>query len=428
MKLLKAIFLNFTLSVIWGQGQNVEFKNGDSLSGVPSSIDENGDLVWISELFKTSLTVPITSVERVSYVEGAIAKEHGITSIIHMNRGDLYSGDILSADSESITLQTSWGGALLIDQSKVDQIEFVDQASIILPGIGDVSEWRLVPNREKWLFQNGEIRSSGRNSMCKEVPFPNAFHCSMNLDRKKNSNFKLFLMATEGAVSKPASYLEVLFQRDSIICRSSILGDLNSIGKLNDIYDLDNSGEIDLYCDVEDKVFSIYIDGKSLASWPLPEDVVLGEWLYLLSDDEAEVSINKLVVRKWNGSLPQMSEEITPHIKSPNSPIILMKNGDFIDGDISSLAGGVLKTETDFGAVEVALSKLSELDFSNTPYDEAKREAGDVKVRLVDSSIMTLRLVSWDSKQLIGYSQNLADEVSIQITEISTVDFNIYAH
>lgn len=421
------LLLLFHLSVMGG---TIQFINGDQLAGAPDKI-EGDHLIWQPEVFSHTLNAPLAELDKVEFSDEG--KEHVINEKqveIHMSRGDLLKGGLKAVEDDKLTLITDWGGEIPVKASMVKKVNFHDGAEVYLKEQVSVDDWLPVPNRKKWeaLLPEG-IGASSRAAICREVPLGNRFKVTFQMKVEDNPRIRLLFMATEGQVYEPESYLEVVVQRRTLTSRMRNIGDFQSVGNYN-VSDLVKEGvyqEYAFYVDLEQKTLSAYFQNEFQVKWNLAEELPRGgNWLYLYSEYNGKVTMKDYTIKSWNGALPASTTDVNDLLSSEvKKPIVYLRNGDILDADVKKVESELISFHSELGDLNVPMKTVKEINFGRMPYDEPKREAGDMRVHLRDESVVTLTLKEWGQEQLKGDSAQVG-EVSIKLDKVKRVEFNIY--
>lgn len=404
------------------------FLNGDRLAGEPSGLGEE-ELAWKSKVFSGDLSAPLKELDKVLVSDEeelpSSAFSNGVT--VHMNRGDIINGHFKGISEDSLLVDTDWAGELSLRRSMIRKVYFKEGIQYFLESEGDIDDWQEVTSRKKWLQTKNGIGVRGRGAVCRKVEIDSLFSASFKLKMQESPRMRMLLLATEGQVYEPESYLEIVIQRRNILARVRTMGDLETVGQYNSFTQLDekNSADFSLYVNLKKQEMAIYVNGNSLAEWSLPEGVELGNWVYLYSEYDGDVVMENFSMRSWNGALPTSKEKKNTFMPQSTKPLTLLENGDAIDGHLREVVKKGIILETELGEVTVPLNKLREVDYSRTAYDEAKREKRDVMVRLRDGSKVTLSLESWENGFIRGRSQQYG-EITASLEEVHDVSFNIY--
>ncbi len=409
-------------------GQTLHFTNGDRISGVASGIDDSGRLIWQPKEFSETLALNLEGVKTISlYDEAYNVPRINVGVEVKMNRGDVYYGEISQLDEKSLTLNTVWGGEMQLKMDMVSTIYSLKGERYFLDEVGSVSDWNEVKSRKKWVNSASGIKARARGALCREVGVDHLFHASFNVEMSGAPRLRILFLATEGGVYEPESYIEFVVQRNTISGRARLAEEIESLGQVASLEKLDQSQrcQFDLYFDLKENILAINLDGILVAKWNLPSGLDQGSWLYIFSDYEGEISIDDFFVKSWNGAFPLSEEKKEEFLPNVESPFLILNNGDLIEGELLGMEQGKLEIKTSMGELEVPMTKLNLIDLFRTPYSEAKRQIGDIFLQLKDGSKVTLQLAQWKESFIRGYSQNFG-EVSINVEDIVTADFNIY--
>ena len=427
-----SIVLGTLLFPVWSLcclGQELHFSNGDKLAGHPIQFSKDQKLTWKSTTLESELSLPLKKLDSIDFRKEyqGHQKNSSDTITAKMHRGDSYTGSIIALDEKSLTLKTSWAQQVKVDRRFISKIIPSIYRENLLGNPYDLTHWHTVNNREKWRSSDETITCRKRSAMCKKVNYPQKFKFSTKITIRNAPRLRLMFLASEGNVYEPEDYIELSIQRNSILARGKVDGEIETIGQANGLDELyeNTSHNVEFYCNTQDYNMHVFLNSKQVAQWALPVDLTIHPWLYFTSDYDGEISLSKCTVEEWNGIVPISSETLSTVIPKPSQTMVHLQNGDIIDAKDVAFDAPHFRIITDLGQIQVKQHKIDNIDFGGSVYQEAKRESNDISIDFINGNSATLKLEKWNNGYLHGWSQNLGS-VKIAQDQIQFLNFNIY--
>ncbi len=414
--------------------QTLHLQNRDQLTGRPLSY-QSGALRWYADSLAQDVTLRDQQLATITYPAvdhtpspaptGQHPGQHQL--LVTMHRGDTYVGQIQSLSADDITLQTQWAGTITIQRQLVSKIKPLHTTPNLLTDLDTLASWAPIPNRKKWRANSQGLTSQGRAAMSKETGFPTSFHFRSQVGISGTPRLKLLFMASEGTNYEPNDYIELSIQRSSLVAKTKVKGSLEVLGQKNGIQELYERSEntVDLFCSLPAQRLICYLNGRLMAEWVLPDGIEPHPWFLVFADYDGDTQLTAPKLQAWNGILPYSLQPLAPIISADQHAIIYLNNGDTIDAADLRYHQQDLRATTTLGDISLPVAEVAVIDFSGMPYQEAKREQGDITLMLHNGSIVTMKLLSWQDGILTGESQNFG---TIQVREgaLAQVRFNIY--
>ncbi|MEM9080336.1 MAG: hypothetical protein AAGC74_06550 [Verrucomicrobiota bacterium] len=436
--ILLATILPVSNPALSTETSNINFLGGDSLPGAAIEFDAEGFLVWKSDAL-TNETVRINPASIDSIVlppsdphqsEGPVAQ---VRFQPHFDGfADILKADKLSFDQDNIEIQTWFANNLTLRRTMVQTIE-VDQASpSLFKGPGRIADWTEVDGEGSWRIEGRNLIASGSGSIAREFPdLPDKLHISFGLEFENFPYLQMQCFATDAENAIPASGYSLLIQGSYVQLRKrkdgrSVMLPENLPQELPDFDRIEHT-VIDVYLDRTNGLFSLYIDGKTVASWKDPEPINGGNWFHFSSSRDRQHTLSNLTLRNWDGRLPETfhSQDSDENLPGEGQQIAL-QNGDTILGEANAIQNGKLLISTEFADIKIPIERLSSFQVtSEEAHEKPRMWSGDVRAYFVDGGHVTLRLQSLNSEFITGYSQ-VFGEATFILAAFSRIEFNPY--
>ncbi len=409
----------------------ITFLNGDRLSGTATTTGSQQTLLWDSNVYSKVLPTPINQIDQIIFApenQPAPSRHNERYVRVLLNRGDIYYGDLTNITHETITLHTTWAGEIQLNHRMVNKIEMLGLHQYFVVNGTDLTQWNKVMNRLMWTQKQTALYSRGRGGICRQVSLPKQFKTHINVSVSHSPRLRFLFLASEGSLYEPESYIEVVLLNSSIMARTRSMGDIELIGQINNIKELEKSREIKLtiYFDLEKRTLVGYLQDKQIGRWDLTDSIKLGDWLYLFSEYDGAITLNELTISSWNGLLPssarlphQQHEQILPEVA------LTLSNGDQMRASSYSFEGQAFQLTTPLGDASLPINRVNRIDLSRLPYDEAIRNLGDIRLLLHDGSEVTMQLLDWRNGIISGESQN-STPLKVLTEHLREIDFNLY--
>jgi uncharacterized protein YjbI with pentapeptide repeats len=102
-----------------------------------------------------------------------------------------------------------------------------------------------------------------------------------------------------------------------------------------------------------------------------------------------------------------------------------LANGDSLDGEVVSIADGVMVMKTPLGEVKLPVARLRTVALKKADLERCKRRNGDIRGWFADGSSMVFRLDGVADATLLGSSQNFGG-ATFKLAAFSRIEFNIH--
>ena len=416
------------------------FPSGDTLIGSPMGLDEEGHLLWASELFTNReepfyiSTIDSISIQRLDPPVALDSTQATITFQSHVDKSiDTLSGELLGFNEEFLTLRTWYGGDLKLRRTMLESVTVDNEPPAVIRGSGNTSDWTVLGNKNAWKIEKGFLVGKDRGSLARLLPEDlDQLKLSFDLDCTDYSpNLRLFFFANSGTDINLSTGYSVNIQRGSMQFTKrdknrQMLLEGERFGARQDFV-REISAHLDLYLDREKGTMNLYLDGNLICSATDPEPILEENWFHFSSPNQRNQSISNFTVRPWNGVLPKKKDRLSFREDLPGEgEQIELQNGDTIVGKVKSVTDGKLAIETEFMPVTIPISRLLSFQLTNfEDREEPRIYREDVRCYFPNQEFVTLKLSDITPTTISGYSQ-VFGEVSFQLAAFSRIDFNPY--
>ncbi len=429
----------------------VRFANGDQLSGEVGALSKE-TLVWNSMILKepaefdlkhvVDLSMPATLAEN----DDKVRPEHIAT--LEMTNGDSIQGQLAGLTDEEIRLNTWYAGAMVFRRVNVKSVLIERNSDYLYRGPNSIEEWTADRLQTEWSFKDGALYAGSAGGIAREVDFPEEFIISFDAAWRGTFRPKVVFRSDDITTSNPESGYEMIFQGNSVYVKrgdsNNPLGRSNNSGILRE----NEKARIEIRFSSASGKILLYIDGEFVDLWE-DDDVEkprLGKGFHIVSQDSSPLRISNLSVTGWDGYIGELpnrqdrfrnrnfgaeldfGDEEAPggeEAAVADENRMILRNGDTIDGEVTSVSNERITIKTKFSEVEIPVERLKNVVLKSADMETPKRNKGDVRATLADGTKLVFRLDSVEKGVLEGFSQNFGT-ARFNRDAFRKIEFNIY--
>lgn len=377
-------------------------------------------------------------------------------SVIRLANGDEFYGTLKALDTESLQLQTAWGGLLTVNRKHVRHIGFDSQKAYLRNGTESLQGWKSSANNMLPECRNGYWIMRGSNNTDLQTSFymPPRLHVQFSLYH--TNTFRINLSLWRDSNSGSSVDLELSLEKAELSKNSS--GLYRTIGKVKRNTErnwyADKSvkrSDVHFYADPEKGNYYLYVNGEQTARWEevkgmdnvfenesgedeeeeqeaaKKHEFKPGNILAVSGYDGLNMAVFNLNVFDWNGALPHLVEEedvISKYDGDAPRDKALLVNGDVLRGAISLQENGAIRIKSDHYDVTIPTAKVRALDQKSQEKKKLPEDDSDTRVFLTDQSVLSLELETLRDGFMEGRSAALG-KVRIPLESIRKVQFNL---
>lgn len=376
-------------------------------------------------------------------------------SVIKLANGDELYGTLKALDTESLQLQTSWGGLLSVNRKYVRHIGFDSQKAYLRNATESLQGWKSSANRMLPECRNGYwiMRGSNNTDLQTSFPMPPRLHVQFSLYHTNTFRINLSLWQD----SNSGNSIDLNLSMDKAELAKSSSSQYRMLGRVKRKTDQNwysdksiKRSDVHFYADPEKGNYYLYIDGKQIARWenvkemddvfeneneedeeepapPEKHEFKPGNTLAVSGYDGLNMAMFNLNVFDWNGAIPRLEEKqdiISRY--DPDSPAdkALLVNGDVLRGAISLQENGAIRIKSNHYDVTIPTAKVRSLDQKSPEEKKLPEDGSDTRVFLTDQSVLSLTLEALRNGFMEGHSA-AAGKVRIPLKSIRKVQFNL---
>lgn len=376
-------------------------------------------------------------------------------SVIRLANGDEFYGTLKALDTESLQLQTAWGGLLPVNRKYVQHIGFDSQKAYLRNATESLQGWKSSANNMLPECRNGYWIMRGSNNTDLQTTFatPSRLHVQFSLYH--TNTFRITLSLWQNPDSGSSIDLSLSLEKAELAKNSS--GQYRTLGRVkrdtarNWYADKTiKRSDVHFYADPEKGNYYLYINGEQVARWEELKEMdnifenengdeeeekeaskkhefKPGNTFVVSGYDGLNMAMFNLNVFDWNGALPHLADEqdiISKYDGDAPRDKALLVNGDVLRGAISLQENGTIRIKSDHYDVTLPTAKVRALDQKNQGEKKLPEETSDTRVFLTDQSILSLNMEGLGNGFLEGHSPAIG-KVRIPLQSIRKVQFNL---
>lgn len=422
----------------------VRFSNNDWLAGSVDSLSADL-LVWKSPLLETptpfflrnvvDLSLPITLPEN--------AAEHEAT--LKLSNGDTVCGQLASVTDETVALDTWYAGRMNFNRLMVAGLKIAGKSTFVYRGPTGLEGWKQSGNKPAWSYDRSAFRSSGTGGIGRDEMLSNECSISFDIAWKGDAlGLKLLAFSDDPSADGSSSGYEIAFQRGSIYLRNcktqSFLGSTNAQVLMEN-----DKARIEIRASVKSGTVCLVVNDRMIEVWSDPDAAKgkFGRCLSFVATNPSPMRISGIGVAPWDGVVdrmpeprigmmrqfglqgPQVEEAKAAVAEKPKEGRMELANGDSLDGEVTSIADGMIAVKTPLGDVKVPVARLRTVALKKVDLERCKRRNGDIRAWFADGTSIVFRLDGVGDGTLTGASQNFGT-ATFKIAAFNRIEFNIH--
>jgi len=431
----------------------LHFLNGDVLPGKLRTLDRE-HIIWDSSAleapasFITGQIRDLRIPPRIHMPDSSAGHEATVT----LTNGNTVKGQLASVSNSEIILDTWFAGRLVFRRPMVRELSIREMPEYLYRGPQDIDSWIQSVDPPAWsMNESGGLTAIRPGSIAKDIPLPDEFTLEFEAQWQGSFRLNVTLFSDQPHSEAPDNGYEIVFQRQSVHIRRA--GERQWIGHSNRAIELQQNekARIRIRASARTGQFAFYVNDRIIDAWTDagidPEN--LGSALHFATRDNSPVTISRVDISRWNGVLEENPderinvgglgmrgmrvqwmdevEELIDDEDAAGDGMMLLRNGDRIQGTVKSIENGMIMIETPYRDVALPVERLRTLSLAPVDLEEPKLENGDVRAWFNEGGSIVFRLegVTDDGASIQGYSQTFGNAV-FDLSAFNRVEFNIY--
>jgi hypothetical protein len=428
-------------------GAVVRFSNNDRLSGSLESLSAD-TLVWRSPVLEKPTPFFLRNVMDVSLlsIQPDSTAEHEAT--LKLTNGDSICGQLASVTDESVALDTWFAGRLNFNRLMVTGVKIAGKASFLYRGPNGLDGWKQAGGKPgdppAWSYSGAAFRSNAPGSIARDDLLPESCAVSFDVAWKGDAiTLKVNLFSNDPSSDGSTSGYEIVFQRGNIYLRNcktqSFIGSTNSQALMEN-----DRAHIEIRASLKSGKVCLMVNDRVIEIWTDP-DIAKGKFgrsLHFVSQTPSALRISGIGVAPWDGVMERLPEprigmlrqfglqgladEAKPPVKEkPKEGRMELANGDSLDGEVTSIADGIIAVKTPLGDVKLPVARIRNVALKKVDLERCKRRNGDIRAWFADGTSIVFRLDGVGDGTLLGSSQNFG-KATFKTAAFNRIEFNIH--
>ena len=399
------------------------WKSGESIDGALVGADAQS-LSWKADLFAEPLKIRPSSLLRVEMPPGRNPTTLEHFSILLKSGDRLYAG-ITSLSAEGLVLDSTRHGSLKVPLSAVQRIERLRGDGLVYCGPQGASGWKPSggQGREGFPFMAGErgamLSRTFNRSAKLAAALPDKVLIEVVVSAPLSPRFAL-------SFADPNTAPAIETWQDELV-----IADQNLFAPLRTLTEADRSVALRIGWDRQAKVMQIYDWSGTLITEFHPGQNDPQNAGFVLRNKGAELTLERLCVRVWDGTPPAKY--------NPALPWLRRLNGTTLQGTVALGADSITITPPNGTAETVPLAEVAELNTGAT--DAAKMQAKNVplpemaiesppaaslptRLRFGDGTLLTGTLIQIDDQGALMRLTGLDQPVTTKLANLARLALN----
>ncbi len=424
----------------------VRFSNKDQLTGSLSALTTE-QLTWDSPIFENPTSFFLKNVVDLTLFAKLTEVTAKHEALVTLTNGDLIRGQLVTVSDMMVELDTWFAGRMKLNRLMIASINISERPNYVYCGPTSLDGWKQAGDTPAWAYHHLSFRSLGVGSIAREVDLPDECVIAFDVTWRESLAFSFVLLSDDTSKERPSSGYELKFQNRTItlIHRKS----QKPIGYNTNATSLQENekARIEVRASTKSGKVCVFVDGELIDIWTDPEvnHGKFGKAIHFASHHVSPIQISKIEVSAWDGEVdqlpvpkganrPQIAED--EELSNDQAQLLLekklsktgrmeLRNGDNLEGEITSITEGIITVKTPFREVQLPVGSLRTVALKAADLERCKLESGDVRGSLPDGSSLVFRLDGVKDDFITGFSQNFGT-VDFKISAFSRIEFNIY--
>lgn len=410
------------------------FDNSDTMHGRLLAISPQMGVRWKHPDSKQAIDFSANNITRIKLDRRkATPPPSAANCVIRLTNGDELMGDLISVDAEKMELDTWYAGRMSIQRKMVKTITPAQSSGVsVYDGPTSLEGWAQPPvqppMQKSWTYSNGAFISTSRpGSIGRDVKLPAVSSIDFDLSWRPQLTMIVCFYAdtVEGYTGSMNAYTLNISQIYMNLQRMRRDGGSAQLGQAQ-VQHLQR----------KDKArFSIRSNKDQGTIWLLVDDIMVQQWkdptgfagvgtgLMFYAQGNSTIKLSNLRIREWDG---KFEEQVVSSSTKTKEDSVRLVNNDKVSGKIQTIRDGKLTFVTSYATLDIAMQRVTQIEMADERSEQAKRNAGDVRLSFAERGQITLQVDQWDDKQVTGSSQNFG-KLKLNPNAFSMVHFNLDA-
>ena len=412
--------------------ETIDFLNGDKLQGSFLSIDPKRGVRWRHPAMKQPIDINLASLAKVKLERPRSTNAHAKQSCrIRLVNQDELQGEMVSFDTEHLTLATWYAGTLVIPRQLVDVIvPGQGQGTSIFEGPTTLDGWTMrgggarrgVNAAGPWRYANGAFTSTASGSIGRNFQLPPLVKVDFEVSWRRYMQFALSIF-TDNLESYGGNGYMFQFNNLSVyLQRMSRNGDASSFGQTElPGFSQKSKARFSIRANKEQKTLFLLVDGALVKQWTDTAAFSPGSGVLFFQQGQSYVKISDIRISEWDGKFENPAAAAAAQAKED---VVTLVNADKVTGTLKAIKAGKMSLETSFATLDVPMERVTQIELAGTPGDNPKPAPGEIRAVFAEGGSVTLQIERWDDRQVVASSPSFG-KAKFAPLAFSAIQFNL---
>jgi hypothetical protein len=408
-------------------GDLLQFLDGSSLHGKLQTIRPSAGVDWLHPAATGPIVFRPTNIAWIRFAGAKPVVASGRPSCrFRFNNGDEVFGNLTSIDQDDLELETVFGGALKTSRPAVQSVTFLSKGySILYEGPVNADGWVQGKSPHGWDYRDGAFVASGAGTLGRDFGLSGS--ASFSFDLSWNGHFSLILALYTPVLDRfdysSSSYM--FYLNPGYITLQRVQGGAGAVNlgqaQIPEMIKK-NRLHIEIRANKEDATLAMFVDDHLVQRWKDNAGFV-GQGsgiVYFAQLDGPSIRVSNIKLAQWDGDLGLDVSTNAP----TKEDLIYLVNRDKVTGKLRALKDGTLSIEAAQTALEIPLSRVSQISLATPTTNTAPAAPGELRAFFAGGGIVSFQLQDWKADRVSGRSPNFG-EVDFRADSIRQLQFNL---
>lgn len=408
-KALLALIL--TLASVAGASPSgvLQMFDGTSLHGNLQSISTEQGVAWSFAAANKPIVLKPDNLSTIRFenVE-ATNRSNQPTCRFRFHNGDELLGDLVGIEGDMATIRSSFGGDLKSPKKAFSSLQFSAHGfRVLYEGPNGPNEWKTGRTGHGWTYRDGSLIANGADILGKDFGLTNS--SSLEFDLAWSGAFSLTVTVYASTIERfdYSSSAYVFYFNPGAVSIQRIQAGAGAmmLGRAEiPVMAQKNQARLEIRSNREEGTLSLFANGALVQRWKDPRGFVSnGTGVVFYSQVESPtLKLSNIKLSEWDG-------RFEPDINSTNAitqDMVFLANKDKVVGKVEGYGDGKLRVQTQNTALNIPLTRVTEVYFANTHAIAEKQSPWAVRASFPGGETVSFKLQQWTADQVTGASAN----------------------
>ena len=400
--------------------------DGTSLHGTLESISTKDGVAWDFPAAQGPLVLRPDNISGILF-ESVIStnRPNKPTCRFRFHNGDEVLGDLVGIEGDNAVIQSWFGGQLKSPKRAFSSLQFSSHGfKVLYEGPNGPDEWKTGRTGHGWVYKDGTLIANGADILGRDFGLTNS--SSLEFDLAWSGTFSLTVTVYAQTIERfdysTSAYVFYFNPGGVSIQRIQAGAGAMMLGRA-DIPELfnKNRARLEIRSNREEGTLSLFVNGNLVQRWKDSRGFVSnGTGVVFYSQVESPtLKLSNIKLSEWDG---RFEPEITGTNKLTED-VVFLANKDKVLGKVEGLDENKLRVQSHSTALQIPLSRVTEIYFANTDSSDAKESPWAVRASFPGGEMISFQLNNWSASEVTGMSANFGP-VAFNPRAIRFLQFN----